>query len=438
MAQNGLFLLEIKHISFGCMPHKIYDYWVIILRLNMSYLSKITLYIMLIALSALSIDIIVPIYDTLITDLDIGEGRGIELVIVVFLVGMFFGELIFGLGVDILGRKKSIVLGIVVFCIGSIVCILSNSFWMLNFGRFLQGLGIAAPKIGTRALVRDQFEGNQLASVFSLLLISFMVLPLIAPMLGYYINKLWGWEYIFIFLIAVAIVPTLVLHYRHDECYSANAHEFSMNKIFQGAINFVSNLKTMLFTIVAGLVFGSYISFIALSPLMFEMKFGITRYFYIYFSILTVLVGISALLNSKLVTEVGAERICCVSIMVGIGSFLSAALFFEYGNFIGFLLSIAVSISCCGFVFGNIQALAMEQLKNIAGFGNALVSSISTFVAIVLAIVASQLFSIHPTFPFAFFSVIFLCAWFLLVKAINLKSVVISYASTRALPVEQE
>ena len=74
-------------------------------------------------------------------------------VVSVLVLGMVFGEILFGPLADARGRKAAILTGILIFVTGSIISLSATTMDMMLFGRFLQGFGVAGPKIGSRAVL---------------------------------------------------------------------------------------------------------------------------------------------------------------------------------------------------------------------------------------------------------------------------------------------
>ena len=120
---------------------------------------------------ALSIDIMLPALAI------IGDGLGAvrdndrQLIVGVLFLGMAIGQLFFGPISDSTGRKPVILFGVGVFTAGCLVSAVADSLAMMLFGRFLQGLGAAAPRNVIVAMIRDCYAGSAMAQILSLSLI---------------------------------------------------------------------------------------------------------------------------------------------------------------------------------------------------------------------------------------------------------------------------
>ena len=108
--------------------------------------------------------------------------------------GFFMGVLFAGPLCDNLGRKKTCVIGTLLFLIASLMACFSNDFYLLTFARFLQGITVTAPIIAGFAMLLDITKGvNQLfwISTSSACITLCMA---IAPLIGSFINSEFGFK----------------------------------------------------------------------------------------------------------------------------------------------------------------------------------------------------------------------------------------------------
>ena len=158
---------------------------------------RIVLYALLTSLTSLSIDALLPGLHAIAADLAPAPPLSTQHVVSFFVCGMALGELLLGPLSDALGRKRALLLGLGVYLAGTVIAMLAGSLDMVILGRFLQGVGVSGPKIATRAMIRDQFEGAAMARVMSFMFTLFILVPMCAPALGQAIMALSGWRGIF-------------------------------------------------------------------------------------------------------------------------------------------------------------------------------------------------------------------------------------------------
>jgi DHA1 family bicyclomycin/chloramphenicol resistance-like MFS transporter len=115
------------------------------------------------------------------------------------------------------GRKPAIYLGFALFATGSLLSLFAVTFPMLLLGRAVQGVGAAGPRIVAMALVRDQYDGRLMARVMSFVSSVFILVPIVAPLIGQGILLLAPWRAIFGVYLLMALVTGLWFALRQPE-----------------------------------------------------------------------------------------------------------------------------------------------------------------------------------------------------------------------------
>ncbi len=157
------------------------------------------------SLIALTIDAILPVMPLIGSALDVSDSNDLQWLIMAVFFGLSVGQLFYGPLSDYVGRKPAVYLGLSFFFVGGLVCLLAQDLTWMLVGRFLQGFGLAGPRSVSMAIVRDQFEGDQMAKVMSFIMAVFIIVPAMAPALGQGIAWLFNWQTIFLFFVLLAI-----------------------------------------------------------------------------------------------------------------------------------------------------------------------------------------------------------------------------------------
>ena len=147
----------------------------------------VALFAVMMSLTAMSIDAMLPALPAIGHSLGVEDSKDTQLIISLFILGMGCGEIFFGPLSDAIGRKKAIYIGIGIYCAGAVLALTATSIEQLLLGRIVQGIGVSGPKIASRALIRDQFEGNAMARIMSFIMMVFILTPMIAPAVGQFI-----------------------------------------------------------------------------------------------------------------------------------------------------------------------------------------------------------------------------------------------------------
>ena len=342
------------------------------------------------SLVAMSIDAVLPALPSIAFDLAVSDYRQTQWVITSIILGMSFGQLFFGPLSDAFGRKFAITSGVALFSLGSVIAMTANSLTMLIVGRVLQGIGVSGPRIASMALVRDKYVGDQMARVMSFVMMVFIVVPMLAPIIGQWILHLWGWQAIFAFVMGLAILATIWLNVRQPETLAIESRRpFHISSVLETALKVLKNPRVFGFSVTSGLVFGGLLSYVSSAQAIFQDIYLLGESFPYYFAALAFGIGLASLTNSTLVVSLGSLRlsIMALSAMLVLSTILLVVALLNRGIpplSVFMTLGFAVFF-CVGILFGNLNSLAMVPLGRMAGIGAAVIGSVSNLVAVPVA-----------------------------------------------------
>ena len=123
------------------------------------------------------------------------------------LFGMMFGAFIFGVLADKIGRKKVIIINVLIFSLFTFLCGFAETATVFSIFRFIAGLGLGGIMPNVAALVMDYAPNSMKIRLVSLTLVSFAVGGALAPTVGVLLIESFGWASVFI----VAGLPLLGL-----------------------------------------------------------------------------------------------------------------------------------------------------------------------------------------------------------------------------------
>lgn len=351
---------------------------------------------LLTCLTALSLDAILPGLASIETEFGVST-TDTQLVVSMLVLGMVFGELAFGPLADAYGRKPAIMVGLSLFMAGTLIAMLSTSLPMLLAGRILQGIGLGGPKIGTRALIRDQFSGEAMARIFSFVVMLIILIPMVAPAYGQLVLAIGGWRDIFISYAVLALIGATWLLLRQPETLNATKRiPLSFGTLGANTLLILRHPKVMAYTCVAGLIFGCQVTYLSTAQAIFNDLYDAGARFALYFAILASGIGLASFTNGRLVMKLGMHR-QTVTALVGMMalSLLLFAVSLEGAGYPSLPVFLALGFGlffCVGLLFGNINALAMEWLGRVAGLGASLIASLSSLVSVAVALVVGRFY----------------------------------------------
>lgn len=344
---------------------------------------------LLMALSALSTDAMLPALPDIGVDLGAAERNDVQYVITALFIGIGVGPLLFGPLSDCIGRKSAILFGLAIFMAGCIISTAATEFWIMITGRVLQGVGAAAPRVVSMALVRDQYEGRLMARIMSFVMAVFITVPMVAPAMGQGILLVADWRAIFVALFVVASIAGLWLLLRQPETLPRQHRlPFSVTAVIRSAVMVVRTRQAFAYTLALGCAFAPFVAYLSTAQQIFQDTYGVGLLFPLYFAGLALSFGVTGLINGHLVMRYGMRRLSVIaSIIVTVSSAVTWGLTFTFDGVPPlwlFLASLLLVFGGVGLLFGNLNALAMQPLGNIAGVGAAIVTLISTLVSVPL------------------------------------------------------
>ncbi|MCH2218366.1 MAG: multidrug effflux MFS transporter [Flavobacteriales bacterium] len=356
---------------------------------NTSQLEFILLMACLMSIVALSIDTILPALQPIGMSIGTRNSSENQLLITMIFLGLGFGQLIFGPISDHLGRKPVIYMGFVIFVLSSMLCVFTSSIEMMIVGRILEGIGLSAPRTLSIAMIRDRFEGNYMAKIMSFVVSIFILVPIVAPTLGKFMLDNYGWKSIFYSQLIFGALILIWLWKRQPETLCpAYKKKFSSAIFIQGTKEFIRYRSAVIFTLVSGLITGSFMVFLSTSQHIFEVQYGLVDEFPYIFGALAFSVGLATFTNGTLVVRFGMMRLVTIFMLLFLATSVLYMVFFfgEINPSIRVLvIFLTVQFFSVGFLFGNVRSLAMQPLGHMAGIGAAINGFVSTVMAVPIA-----------------------------------------------------
>ena len=137
-------------------------------------------------------------------------------------LGLGIGPLVFGPLSDAVGRKPMVYVGFTIFILASFVCVFATSIEIMIIGRIVQGIGLSAPRTIAIAIIRDKFQGDYMARIMSFVTVIFILVPVIAPVLGKVILDHYDWQTIFYVQIVFSVLVSYWFWKRQPETLLPN------------------------------------------------------------------------------------------------------------------------------------------------------------------------------------------------------------------------
>jgi DHA1 family bicyclomycin/chloramphenicol resistance-like MFS transporter len=157
---------------------------------------------MLVAISALqpfALNVLAPATPSLARNLGASYAT-VQLTLTLYLVTVAVVQLAVGPLSDRFGRRPCVIVGIILFILGSTLGALATDTPLLLTGRALEGAGAGTAFALARAIIRDTAERDEAASLIGAVTMVMVIAPMLAPLAGGQIDHHLGWRAIFIFM----------------------------------------------------------------------------------------------------------------------------------------------------------------------------------------------------------------------------------------------
>ncbi|HEX9927405.1 MAG TPA: Bcr/CflA family multidrug efflux MFS transporter [Pyrinomonadaceae bacterium] len=337
----------------------------------------------LIAFAPLSIDMYLPAFPQIAEDFAVSHGR-VELSLATFFVGLSFGQLMYGTAADRFGRKLPLYVGLTIYCLASIICAFAPNIETLIVLRFFQALGGCSGIVIARAIVRDLFEHQESARVFSLLMLVMGVAPILAPLIGGYVAIYFGWRAIFFVLAVFSAFSLLAVYAFLRETKEPNP-DVQLSRTFSTYWNIFKDKEFLGFTFAGGLAQAGMFAYITGSPFVFINLFHIPAESYGWIFGLNAL-GLIAFsqLNGRLLRTYNPNQLLRLSLsaITIFGLFLILGGVFQLG-FWAITIPLFLYIASLGMIFPNATAGALAKQQAHAGAASALLGTLQYILAAV-------------------------------------------------------
>ncbi|WP_026613991.1 multidrug effflux MFS transporter [Ensifer aridi] len=372
-------------------------------RLGMGLAEFIVTIAVMTASIALAIDSMLPALPSIGQSLSVANANDTQLVIGVFLLGFGVSQIFFGSISDAFGRRVVLLGGLAFFTLGSFAASQAASFETLLVLRFLQGIGAAAIRITTMAVVRDCFGGREMARVMSYVMIVFMIVPIVAPSLGQLVIVYASWHWVFILIGGIGAVLFIWAMTRMKESLPPEDRlPLSVGAVLSGFRTVLTNRITCGYMIGLTLFSAVICAYVVSVQQVFGEVYGLVDWLPIAFAGTAGGIAVANFANGFFVRSFGMRRIShaamiLFTLLAAIGYALSLAGTPAFA--ISYLL-FSILLMFFAVIATNFTAISLEPMGHLAGTATAITGFVSTTGGTLLGAGVGQLFNgtLQPLF----------------------------------------
>ncbi|MDD5295832.1 MAG: multidrug effflux MFS transporter [Rhodocyclaceae bacterium] len=180
---------------------------------------------------------------------------------------------------DALGRRRVILVGMVVFGLASLWCMAATSIQMLWLGRALQGMSSGAGIVVGRAVIRDLLHGADAQRLMAHVAVMFALAPAVAPVLGGWIYTWFGWRAVFGFLALLALLLTLLCwRYLPETLPLDRRHGLHPALLGRSYLRVFGSGAFLLLSLAVGFNFGGFFVYVLSAPVFLIRHLGLSAH----------------------------------------------------------------------------------------------------------------------------------------------------------------
>ncbi|MDX0461842.1 MFS transporter [Sinorhizobium medicae] len=372
-------------------------------RLGMGLVEFIVTIAVMTASIALAIDSMLPALPAIGRTLNVANANDTQLVIGVFFLGFGLSQIFFGSLSDTFGRRSVLLAGLALFSLSMFAASWVESIEALLLLRFVQGIGGAAVRITTMAIVRDCFGGREMARVMSYVMIVFMIVPIVAPTLGQLVIAYADWHWIFILIGVVGAALFVWALTRMKESLPREERlPLSVGAVLSGFRTVLTNRITCGYMIGMTLFTAVICAYVVSVQQVFGEVYNLSDWLPIAFAGTAGGIAVANFANGYFVRSFGMRRIShtamiLFTVVAAIGYVLSLAgtpaFTISYLLFSLLLMFFAV-------IATNFTAISLEPMGHLAGTATAITGFVSTTGGALIGVAVGQLFNgtLQPLF----------------------------------------
>jgi MFS transporter, DHA1 family, multidrug resistance protein len=335
-------------------------------------------------------DLYLPALPKVGDSLDVAASQ-VQVTLTASLIGLAAGQAIAGPLSDSLGRRRPLLVGLVLFVLSSLGCAAAPSIVVLDALRLVQGLCGAVGIVLARAIVRDCWSGTAAARIFALLMGAVSLGPILAPTIGGGLLQVMDWRGLFVVLAGFGLVLLLATIVSVPETLPPpDRRDTSMLMTLRVGRRLLADRLFAGYTLGSGLAFGALFSYISGSSFVYQEVFGLSAQVYgLLFGLNGLALLLASLLNHRLQDRVGPERLLHAGLLTLVAGALALTAVVAAGaGLAAFIAALWFAVAGVGIIGSNAVALALEPHGADAGTASALSGVVQFLIGAVAAPIA--------------------------------------------------
>jgi MFS transporter, DHA1 family, multidrug resistance protein len=281
--------------------------------------------VVLAGIGALNMNIVLPSLPSLAAHYGADYGLA-ALAVSAYLAVTAVLQLFLGPLSDRFGRRPVVLGSLVVFLVATVGCIFAPTIGLFLFFRMVQA-AVASGMVLSRAIVRDMVPANEAASMIGYVTMGMALLPMVAPMIGGFLDEVFGWQAVFVVTFAAGLATLWLMWVDLGETNAHRSASFAAQ--FRTYPELARSRRFWGYALTAALASGAFFAFLGGGPWVASEILGMApAELGFYFGFIAVGYMIGNFLSGRFTGQVGLNRMMLVGgIVASSGMLLALALF---------------------------------------------------------------------------------------------------------------
>jgi MFS transporter, DHA1 family, multidrug resistance protein len=363
--------------------------------MTLGFREFVTLIAALMAMTALSIDAMLPALPAIGAELGVTTANDRQWVISAYMLGFGAAQIVHGPLSDRFGRRPVLIASLLLAAACNLVAALAATFPLLVAARVAAGIATASSRVLSISIVRDCFVGAQMARVMSLATIVFLSAPILAPAIGQSILLVAPWRWIFVFLATVGLMVMVWTVLRLPETLPVERRQpLSFGAVLAGFRTVLSDRKAVGYTGASTALQGALFGFILSIQQIVETTFGRPALLTPVFAAVAGVMAVAAFTNSRIVVRMGPRYVSHRALAAYL-TFAAVHLVLSLAGFESLIVFVVLQAAMMGsfsLAGANFAALAMEKMGEIAGTASSVMGLVQTVGGALIGVAIGQAF----------------------------------------------
>ena len=301
------------------------------------------------------------------------------------MIGMGIGSVIWGSLSDSYGRKRILVISLIIFAVSTLAAIFSPTIQYFISLRLIQGLGAGGAMVLSTSIPADIYAGRQLGKLMGLVGAINGVAPAAGPLIGGLMADSAGWRGIFILLLAIGIIMTLwSLHYKETLPPQRRLASKGLRSYIHSYRILLCNGRFMIYVLIKGLGIAVLYAYISSGPFILQDHYHFSA---LLFGVIFGLNALALAAGAMLAPHFRIMKNAMVGASIALFVFAAAfGIVIWLGlPFLYYELTGAPMLFCLGVIFSSSNTLAMDVGRSEAGTASAILGIVKYILASVVA-----------------------------------------------------